>query len=44
MSATLDDAACSLRNSLKIGEWVRVELPEENFLPSESQLSQYVIR
>ncbi|VDD76765.1 unnamed protein product [Mesocestoides corti] len=43
MSATLDETTNSLRRSLKSGEWVRVELPEENFLPSESQLTQYII-
>lgn len=44
MSATLDETTKSLRRSLKTGEWVRVELPEENFLPSASQLTQYMIR
>ncbi|CDS40703.1 ATP dependent RNA helicase DDX56 [Echinococcus multilocularis] len=43
MSATLDEATFSLRGFFKLSEWVRVELPEENFLPSESQLAQYVI-
>nr|CDS33406.1 ATP dependent RNA helicase DDX56 [Hymenolepis microstoma]CDS35301.1 ATP dependent RNA helicase DDX56 [Hymenolepis microstoma] len=43
MSATLNETALSLRGTLKVGEWVRIELPEESFLPSESQLSQYVI-
>ncbi|KAM7539813.1 hypothetical protein Aperf_G00000033202 [Anoplocephala perfoliata] len=43
MSATLDETALSLRSNLRVGEWVRIELPEESFLPSESQLSQYVI-
>ncbi|VDL27110.1 unnamed protein product [Hymenolepis diminuta] len=43
MSATLDETALSLRSTFKVGEWVRIELPEEGFLPSESQLLQYVI-
>ncbi|KAL5967884.1 putative ATP-dependent RNA helicase DDX56 [Taenia solium] len=43
MSATLDETTSSLRGFLKLSEWVRIELPEENFLPSESQLAQYVI-
>ncbi len=44
MSATLDETTKSLRKSLRSGEWVRVELPEENFLPNESQLTQYMVR
>lgn len=44
MSATLDETTSSLRGFLKLSEWVRIELPEENFLPSQSQLAQYVIR
>lgn len=44
MSATLDESALSLRGILKVGEWVRIELPEDAYLPSESQLSQYVIK
>ncbi|KAL5111180.1 putative ATP-dependent RNA helicase DDX56 [Taenia crassiceps] len=43
MSATLDETTSSLRGFLKLSEWVRIELPEESFLPSESQLAQYVI-
>ncbi|GAA49424.1 ATP-dependent RNA helicase DDX56/DBP9, partial [Clonorchis sinensis] len=45
MSATLDDTTKILRRCLvKGGDWVRVELPEEAFLPSDSQLTQYIIR
>uniref|UniRef100_A0A183B6S6 RNA helicase n=1 Tax=Echinostoma caproni TaxID=27848 RepID=A0A183B6S6_9TREM len=44
MSATLDDTTKVLRRCLvKSGNWVRVELPEEAFLPSDTQLTQYVI-
>ncbi|KAG5451173.1 putative ATP-dependent RNA helicase ddx56 [Clonorchis sinensis] len=44
MSATLDDTTKILRRCLvKGGDWVRVELPEEAFLPSDSQLTQYII-
>lgn len=45
MSATLDDTTKVLRRCLvKSGDWVRVELPEEAFLPSDTQLTQYIIR
>ncbi|KAA0190524.1 DEAD (Asp-Glu-Ala-Asp) box polypeptide 56 [Fasciolopsis buskii] len=44
MSATLDDTTKVLRRCLvKSGDWVRVELPEEAFLPSDTQLTQYII-
>ena len=44
MSATLGETTCFLRSCLKVDEWIRVELPEESFLPPESRLVQYVIR
>nr|VZI39476.1 unnamed protein product [Spirometra erinaceieuropaei] len=44
MSATLDETTKELRRSIHTGEWVRVELPEENFLPSNNRLTQYMIR
>ncbi|VDM27952.1 unnamed protein product [Hydatigera taeniaeformis] len=43
MSATLDETTTSLRTFFKLNEWIRIELPDENILPSESQLSQYII-
>uniref|UniRef100_A0A0X3P0Y2 RNA helicase n=1 Tax=Schistocephalus solidus TaxID=70667 RepID=A0A0X3P0Y2_SCHSO len=43
MSATLDETTKELRRSIHTGEWVRVELAEENFLPSNSRLTQYMI-
>ncbi|TPP66473.1 ATP-dependent RNA helicase DBP9 [Fasciola gigantica] len=44
MSATLDDTTKVLRRCLvNSGDWVRVELPEEAFLPSDTQLTQYII-
>ncbi|CAL8095039.1 unnamed protein product [Calicophoron daubneyi] len=44
MSATLDDDAKVLRKCLvKGGDWVRIELPDEAFLPSDTQLTQYII-
>ncbi|VDN32735.1 unnamed protein product, partial [Dibothriocephalus latus] len=43
MSATLDETTKELRRSIYTGEWVRVELPEENFLPSDNRLTQYMI-
>ncbi|CAH8529478.1 unnamed protein product [Dicrocoelium dendriticum] len=44
LSATLDDTTKILRRCLvKGGDWVRVELPEEQYLPSEAQLTQYII-
>ncbi|KAF5404085.1 DEAD/DEAH box helicase [Paragonimus heterotremus] len=44
LSATLDDTTKALRRCLvKGGDWVRVELPDEAFLPSDTQLTQYSI-
>lgn len=45
MSATLDDTSKVIRRYLvKNADWVRVELPDEAFLPGDSQLTQYIIR
>ncbi|CAH8500969.1 putative ATP-dependent RNA helicase ddx56, variant 2 [Schistosoma haematobium] len=44
MSATLDDTSKVIRRYLvKNADWVRVELPDEAFLPGDSQLTQYII-
>ncbi|CAH8492324.1 unnamed protein product [Schistosoma mattheei] len=44
MSATLDDTSKVIRRYLvKSADWVRVELPDEAFLPGDSQLTQYII-
>ncbi|CAH8508537.1 unnamed protein product [Heterobilharzia americana] len=44
MSATLEDTSKVIRRYLvKNADWVRVELPEEAFLPGENQLTQYII-
>ncbi|KAH8858996.1 putative ATP-dependent RNA helicase DDX56 [Schistosoma japonicum] len=44
MSATLDDTSKIIRRYLvKHANWVRVELPDEAFLPGDNQLTQYII-
>ncbi|CAH8839179.1 unnamed protein product [Trichobilharzia szidati] len=44
MSATLEDTSKVIRRYLvKKADWVRVELPEESFLPGDNQLTQYII-
>ncbi|VDO72859.1 unnamed protein product [Schistosoma margrebowiei] len=44
MSATLDDTSKVIRRYLvKNADWVRVELPDEAFLPGDNQLTQYII-
>ncbi|VEL27919.1 unnamed protein product, partial [Protopolystoma xenopodis] len=44
LSATLHETTKALRNCLvSRGEWIKVELPEDSFLPSSSQLTQYII-
>ncbi|KAL3317626.1 putative ATP-dependent RNA helicase ddx56 [Cichlidogyrus casuarinus] len=45
LSATLADTTKELRQTLvRGGEWMKVQLPDEPFLPSADKLTQYIVR